>query len=427
MKKKKAIRNYVLTSIFVVLVFLLSFISFPVPGTSYNFLGLGNLHLGLELGGGVKNTYDVEVADWYDGTDEEACKDAVERIQYLLDRDYSDAKAYVSGENKITIEVPDTAISNNYTIGFIEMKASSGEEAEAMVTGEDIESVEYMLSGTTHGVYIKFNEAGKDKFASLTKSVAGSKMYVYFDKNYEDSSSNNGISVEAENTLGYTFISSGNITTKSAGKAYANKLAGSMIGINMTTSTDDIEVVSQSGNLVRIMMTVVSVVLIVASIGIAYLLFKELGLVSSLSLMLALAISIVFSAMFDLQITIAGWLGFVAGYVLNFILHIYYLNVIKSEYAKGKKFIVSFTSGYKGALFNVLDTLLLVTGTVALMIIVPSNLVRMFAFNFLMTIPGTAFTSMFTNKVFAVNYTAFNLKNQKKVNFTREDEINENK
>ena len=56
MKKKRAIRNYVLVSIFVVIVFLLSFISFPVPGTNYNFVGLANLHQGLELGGGVKNT-----------------------------------------------------------------------------------------------------------------------------------------------------------------------------------------------------------------------------------------------------------------------------------------------------------------------------------------------------------------------------------
>ena len=41
---------------------------FPVPGTNYNFLGLANLHLGLELGGGVKNSYNIEVADWYKGT-----------------------------------------------------------------------------------------------------------------------------------------------------------------------------------------------------------------------------------------------------------------------------------------------------------------------------------------------------------------------
>ncbi len=427
MKKKRAIRNYVLTSIFVVLVFLLSFISFPVPGTSYNFLGLGNLHLGLELGGGVKNTYDLEVADWYDGTKEEAYKEAVDRIQYLLDKDYADAKAYLDKDNKLTIEVPDTAISDNYLIGFIEMKAESGEDAEAMVTGEDIEKIEYMLSGTTHGVYIKFNDEGKEKFENLTSTVAsgGGTMYIYMNKDYENAFSTP--TVTEKNTMGYTFISGAGITSKSTGKTYANRLAGSMIGVNMTTNTEDIEVVSENGNLVRTMMTVVSIVLIVASILVAYLLFKELGLVSSLSMMLSLAIAIIFSAIFDLQITVAGWLGFMLGYVLNFALHMYYLGVIKREYAKGKKFIVSFSSGYKGALFNILDTLLLTSGVALLLIIIPSNLVRMFTFNFLMTIPGTAFTSMLTNKVFAVNYTAFNLRNEKKVNFTKEETENESK
>lgn len=427
MKKKRAIRNYVLTSIFVVLVFLLTFISFPVPGTSYNFLGLGNLHLGLELGGGVKNTYDLEVADWYKGTKEEAYKETVDRIQYLLNKDYADAKAYLDQDNKLTIEVPDTSISDNYLIGFIEMKAESGEDAEAMVTGEDIESIEYMLSGTTHGVYIKFNDEGKEKFENLTSTVAsgGGTMYIYMNKDYENAFSTPTVS--EKNTMGYTFISGAGITSKATGKTYANKLAGSMIGVNMTTNTEDIEVVSEHGQLVRTMMTVVSIVIIVASIAVAYLLFKELGLVSSLSMMLSLAIAIIFSAIFDLQITTAGWLGFMLGYVLNFALHMYYLGVIKREYAKGKKFIVSFTSGYKGALFNILDTLLLTSGVALLLIIIPSNLVRMFTFNFLMTIPGTAFTSMFTNKVFAVNYTAFNLRNEKKVNFTKEDNENESK
>ncbi|MBE5738395.1 MAG: hypothetical protein E7354_01495 [Clostridiales bacterium] len=427
MKKKRAIRNYVLTSIFVVLVFLLTFIPFPVPGTSYNFMGLANLHLGLELGGGVKNTYDIEIADWYEGTEEDAYRETVDRVQYLLDKQYSDAKAYINADKKITIEVPDTTISESFLIGFIEMKSESGEDAEAKVTGQDIESVEYMLSGTTHGVYIKFTEEGKEKFAELTKTVSSKDeqtMYIYMNKNYDQAFSEP--TVTEENTMGYTFISGSGITNKSSGKAYADRLAGTMIGVNMTTKTEATEVVSENGNSVRIMMTIVTIAVVVAAVVVAYVLFKELGLVSSLSLFFALAVSVLVSAIFDLQITVAGWLGFVIGFVFNYVLHLYYLNVIKREYAKGKKFIVSFSSGYRGALFNMLDVLLLTTGSVLFLLFIPSNLVRMFVYNFLMTIPGTAFTSMFLNKVFAVNYTAFNLKNEKKVNFTKEANIDEN-
>ena len=77
------------------------------------------------------------------------------------------------------------------------------------------------------------------------------------------------------------------------------------------------------------------------------------------------------------------------------------------------------------ALFNVLDMLLVVTGVTVLSIIIPSNVVRAFAYNMLITIPGTAYTSMYLNKVLAVNYTAFNSKDYKKLNFTREEEVDE--
>ena len=106
-------------------------------------------------------------------------------------------------------------------------------------------------------------------------------------------------------------------------------------------------------------------------------------------------------------------------------MHLYYLYVIKNEYAKGKKFTVSFTSGYRRSIFNILDILLIVSSVLVLLIIIPSNLVRTFAFNMLMTIPGTAYTAMYLNKVLAVNYTAFNSKDYKKLNFAREEQVDE--
>ena len=426
MKKKRAIRNYVLTSIFIVIMLVLTFISFPVPGTTKNFVGLGNLHLGLELGGGVKNTYELEVADWYEGDKQEAYVETVNRVQNLLNKKYADAKVYLNGDDKITVEVPDTSISTNYLVGFIEMKSAEGEDAEAKVTGQDIAKVEYMLSGTTHGVYIEFTEEGKEKFAALTKEVSGSDsqtMYIYMDKNYETAFSQP--TVTEENTLGYTFISGASIVSKSTGKEYANKLESARIGVNMKTDLDDIEVVSVYGDNVKLVMTIVTIAVVVATIVLAYIMYKQGGLVSSLSLLFALMLSVLISAICDMQITFGGWIGFIAGYMLNFALHMYYLKVIKSEYNKGKKLNVAFTSGYKRSLFNTLDILLLTLGTVLSLLIIPSSIVRMFVYNFLMTIAGTALTSLLLNKVFLVNYTAFNYKNEKKLNFRKEEVINE--
>lgn len=426
MKKKRAIRNYVLTSIFIVIMLVLTFISFPVPGTTYDFKGLGNLHLGLELGGGVKNTYDLEVADWYEGDKEDAYREAVDRVQNLLNKKYADAKVYLNGDDKVTIEVPDTTINNNYIVGLLEMKSGEGEEAETKVSGEDIAKVEYMLSGTTHGVYIEFTKEGKEKFAALTKEVSetdSQTMYIYMDKNYETAFSQPTVS--EENTLGYTFISGAGIVNKATGEEYANKLASAKIGVNMKTDLDDIEVVSVYGDSVKLVMTLVTIALIVVTIAIACYKFRQIGLVSALSLLFALMTTTLISAIFDLQITFGGWIGFVVGYLLNFALHIYYLNVIKSEYMKGKKLNVAFTSGYKSALFNILDILIVALGIALLLIIIPSSVVRMFTYNFMMTIAGTAFTCMYLNKVLLVNYTAFNYKDAKKVNFKREEVANE--
>ena len=61
------------------------------------------------------------------------------------------------------------------------------------------------------------------------------------------------------------------------------------------------------------------------------------------------------------------------------------------------------------------------------MLIIPSSAIKMFVFNLLMTIPATAFTSMLLNKVVCVDYTAFNTKNEKKVRFIREENLDENK
>lgn len=441
MKKKRAIRNYTLISIFIVLVLLLTVISFPVPGTSYTFKGLGNLHLGLELGGGVKNTYTLEVADWYDGDKEDAYREAVNRVQELLDKNYADAKVYLNGEDRMTIEVPDTAINNNYTVGLIEMTSAAksanedhtghdhaedeSEDGSVIVTGKDIAKVEYMLNGTTHGVYIEFTEEGKTRFQELTKTVSEGEgtMYIYLDKNYDEPFSQT--SVSEENTYGYTFISGSTITNKESGVEYADKLESAMIGVNMSTDLDEIEVVGTFGSIVRIAIIVITVVLVIVGIVLSYVLFKQLGLVSSLSCLFALMISVVISAMFDLQTTVFGWLGFLLGYVLTYSLHLYYLGCIKSEYAKGKKFVVSFTSGYKSALFKMLDLILVTTGTLLLLLIVPSSAIKMFTYNMLMTIPSCAFTSLYLNKVVTCNYTAFNFKDEKKVNFTREDMVDE--
>jgi len=428
MKKKRAIRNYVLISLFIVIVAVLSFISFPVVGTTYDFKGLANIHLGLELGGGVKNTYDLEVADWYDGKEEKAYQEAIDRVQFVLNKYYSDAKAYFSDNDKMTIEVPDNAISDSLLVNFFEIKKENTAEAEAFLTGKDIESAKYTSSGVNYGVLVQFTKdkgdikGGATKFKELTADVAnsGGSIYICWNKDYENATA---LSITSE--IDYIFLQGEGISTKDAGQLYALRLESSKIGVNMSTELEDIEVSARYGNNAKLFIFITTMVIVVASIVVMGLLFKELGLVSSLSMLFALMMTVIISAIFDLQVTIGGWLGFIVGYLLNFLLHLYYLNVIKNEYAMGKKFSIAFTSGYKKALFNTLDILIITLVIALLMLVVPSSAVKFFSYNLMMTLVGTAFTSLLLNKIVCVDYTAFNLKNEKKVNFVREENVDE--
>jgi preprotein translocase subunit SecD len=422
MKKKKAIRDYILLSLFIVVTILLSFISFPIPTTNYTFVGFANMHKGLELGGGVKNTYTMEVADWYKGSDKEAYNDALERVQNLLNKYYADATAYFSEEDKITIEVPDSAISESLTTSFFEIKSAEGESAEIELDGRDVNKAEFTSAGTTYGVYIEFTEDGTKKLRELTSEVSssGGSIYIYWNKDYE-----NPVTLSISGEMDYIFLQGEGISSKDAGELYAYRVESSKIGVNMTTDLDPIEVSPRFGNLTNIMIIVATIAMVVASIIVMSILFRQLGLVSSVSLLFAFMFSVVVSAIFDLQVTFYGWIGFMVGYVINFTLHLYYLSVIKNEYAKGKKFTVSFTSSYKKSLFNMLDIILITLGSTLLLLIVPSSAIKMFVFNLLMTIPATAFTSLLLNKIVCVDYTAFNTRHEKKVNFVREEDSNE--
>ena len=432
MKKKKAIRNYVLVSLFVVVLLLLSVLKFPVPFTNYNFNGfVGGMNLGLDFGGGVTATYTIETADWYDGTMDEAVSSTIDRVQTMLDKEYADAKVYKVDDNKIRIVLPDTVIDSHYVVGLLEMKAVSGEESEAMVTGRDIKECKYMYSNGTHGVYIKFTDDGAKKFEDLTGKVAAKEdgsdgsMYVYMDKNYDTPFSQP--TVDEAITMGYTFISGAGITNKSSGEAYAEKMMSSVLGVNMTIEGEAIEVAPVYGEEAKIVTLIIAVIFILVVLGLFYLLFKELGFIEMLSYMLSVLISIAIVCIVDVQITSYGVMGLLLGFMLCAYLHIVYINNIKAQYVMGKKLSISIKEGYAKSLALIIETLLVSLGLALIIGLIGSNVVTAMALTFGLTLIGTAFTTLFVNRVLVISYNAFNLSDGKKIGFTKEGKANETK
>lgn len=432
MKKKKAIRNYVLVSICVVILLLLSILNFPVPFTNYNFNGFVNgMNLGLDFGGGVSATYTIDTADWFDGTMDEAVSRTIDRVQDLMDKEYPDAKVYKVDDNKVRLVLPDTTISSHYVVGLLEMKAKSGEEAEAMVTGRDIKECKYMYSNGTHGVYIKFTDEGAKKFEELTRTVADDEsgsdgsMYVYMDQNYTTPFSQP--TVEEAITVGYTFISGAGITNKSSGEAYAEKFMSAIIGANMNIEGEPIEVAPVYGKEAKVATLMIVVFFILVVFGLFYLLYKELGFVEMLSFMLSTLISIAIICIVDVQMTSYGAMGLLLGLALSAYLHFVYINNIKREYALGKKLSISIKEGYSKSLALIIETLLMSLGLALIIGLIGNNVVTAIALSFGLTLIGTAFTTLFINRVLVISYNAFNLSDGKKIGFAKEVDKNETK
>lgn len=430
MKKKKAIRNYVLVSLCVVFLLLLSVLNFPVPFTNYIFRGFVNgMNLGLDLGGGVSATYTIETADWYNGTMEEAVSSTIDRVQKMLDREYPDAKVYKVDEDSIRLVLPDTSIDSHYVVGLLEMKAIAGEDSEAMVTGRDVKECKYMYTNGTHGVYIEFTEDGAKKFEDLTRTVADDSsgsdgsMYVYMDKNYETPFSQP--TVEEAITMGYTFISGAGITNKSSGEAYAEKFMSSIIGTNMTIDGEVIEVAPVYGENAKVATLMIVVFFILVVFGLFYLLYKELGFVEMLSFFMSALISVAIICIVDVQMTSFGAVGLLLGLALSAHLHMAYINNVKRQYAMGKKLSISIKEGYHKSLALIIETVLVSLGLSLIIGLISSNVITAVALTFGLTLIGTAFTTLFINRVLVISYNAFNLADGEKIGFTKEGKSNE--
>lgn len=190
---KKAKRDSVLAIVIFILALAL--------GTYTTVVGLGKEHvgtaeniiLGLDLAGGVSITYEIEEKD---ATSQEI-SDTRTRLQQRADVYSTDSNVYMSGSDRISIEIPgvtDAAkileeLGKPGALEFLDQenyeKFAAGEEYEACVTGSDVKNAAAAIdtSGTIKEniVQLAFNDEGTKKFADATTANVGKPIYIIYD------------------------------------------------------------------------------------------------------------------------------------------------------------------------------------------------------------------------------------------------------
>ena len=419
MLKKRAIRNFVLVAIATLIGLVLTIFSFDIPFTCYTFNGFaGGIQLGLDLKGGVMAVYNCDQSSESEGSLADQIDATITRLSSLIQEDYPEATIIKQGDNQIRIEVPDID-DPDVVLGLIgepaklEFKKEDSATAEALLTGKDIKSAEYSYDSQNnqHGVRLTFTSEGATKFHELTSELAPSQAPLYIYIGGQKFSEPTVQSVIAD---GVTFISGGNMTNQKEAEAYATKILSGTYSVDLTLSEKNVieATLGENALTLSIIAGVIGLVLIFVFM---YLIYKNLGLLANLSLLIYVVIYMFFLSVLPfVQLTLPGIAGIILGLGMAVDGNIVVFERIKDEFKSGKKIPASFKAGFKRATITVLDSN--ITTIIASLVLawLGTGSIRSFAYTLLISIVISMFTTLVVTRGLINWALPFNSTNYKK-------------
>lgn len=418
MLKKRAIRNYVLVAIATLIGLVLTIFSFDIPFTCHTFKGFaGGIQLGLDLKGGVMAVYNCEQSSESEGSLADQIDATITRLSTLILADYPEATIVKQGDNQIRIEVPDVDDPDE-VLGLIgepaklEFKKENSETAEAVLTGKDIKSAEYQYdsSNNQHGVRLTFTSDGAKKFHELTSELAPNQGTLYIFIGGQLFSQPQVQSVIAD---GVTFIS-GSMSNQKEAEAYATRILSGTYSADLELSEKNVTTATLGENalLLSIIAGVVGLVLIFV---LMYVIYKNMGLLANLSLLIyGIIYMFLLSVLPFIQLTLPGIAGIILGLGMAVDGNIVVFERIKDEFKTGKKIPASFKAGFKRATITVLDSN--ITTIIASLVLawLGTGTIRSFAYTLLVSIVVSMFTTLVVTRGLLNWALPFNSTNYKK-------------
>lgn len=435
MEKKKAIAKITLISILVALLLVFSIISFMPKNSAKGFAGFaGSITKGMDVEGGIYASYTPSKLGTM--TDEEF-KDGIDstfsRINSLIEqKGYEDARVYLGSDNKIRIETANTddaeEILSLIGSGEFKIKVSSSSSAETKISGKNVTAAFAMQDPSTYnwGTYIGFDETGAEALSSITASAGSSTVYLYF---YRGDSENYffSLSVSSQITNDFLFISSstGSMTKEDAIDLAIQVSTGSFETV-LSIDGNVYELSPSSGEESLLGITIAGAVAVLFILIIFGVVYRELGLMSILSILLFVGSALFFmQAIPVITLSVASLGAVLVGVILISSLHVILLEKIKSEYQLGKKLKTSIKTGYKKSIAIISE----ICGILAIISIVMYFICQgaMKSFSMIMIVCSvlSIIITLFFTYHLNWSYSIFNPSNAKRVNFTREENVDE--
>ncbi len=431
MNKATSIKRFIFIGIFLIIGIVLSFGQFDIPGTNYTYNGFANsIKLGLDLKGGVLAVY--EASSLKEGDDADFDQKLIatkQRVSDLITSEYTEAVISIQQGNRIRVEVPDVSDPEEIfdLIGkpaSLEFKKENSATAEAILTGQNIKSVQagqqQNSSGTLeYGVSITFDTEGAQKFFELTTEQEGDSIYIF--KNGELFSAP---TVNSAIAGGTTFIS-GSMDDYQAAEDFALQILSGTFSVNLTLLENTVvsATLGDDALLYGLIAGAVALVLIFAFMIWRY---RMMGVMACIALCFYTILMLFFLQAIPLvQLTLAGIAGIILSIGMAIDGNIIIFERIKEEYASGKRIAPSMHAGFKRALPAILDSNITTIVVALVLALLGTGSIQGFAITLLIGVVLSMFSSIIITRGLLNLYYPLNMTDAKKYSLRREDNVNE--
>ncbi len=436
MLRKHSIIKYVLLALLAIIGVVLCVVPFNVPGSTdkYNSL-VGSIEKDFELRGGVSAIYVLDGTNNADKIDENLFK-----LKKVIDYDgVKNYSLYRQGENKIRFDVAgatetDSIFSNiesGKTLSVtLEKVSDSVTNPKVYVTSADVDHAygNYDSTGSSYGVQIEFaSDTNIKKMKTEAETLGEETAYIYVGEMTSDNLLAEVSVKDFSKNIFVTAVSGSGYSTSSYSscREIAYAITGGVFG--KTLSLEEACYISPVlGKQTLLLLGISSIVIVLLAFAFMWARYGDLGLISILSLTFFLILDIfLLQSIPGIILNINGYFGILLGVAVAVISHVMLFEKIRKEYAIGKKIHLACKGGFKGSLWQILDThFMLAIAGLLIWIVAPASL-KVFGVTLLIGLLVSAFAVEGLMRFFIKTYLPINASNAKRMHLYRDANVAE--
>ncbi len=436
MEKKKAIAKIALISLLSVLLVIFAVISFMPKDSLKGYAGFaGAITKGLDFEGGIYANYTAgKIGEMTDEEFQNALNETYEKVSSIIEqKGYNDARVYLTSDNKIRIESPNVddaeEILNLIGAGELKISTSSTNSEDPIITGEHITSAFAMQDPSTGAwyTYVGLDEEANQAVIDVTEDASNNsqKTLYFFRGDDTNAFSTLAFGQKYENAFFLIYYTDHSMTQDEA-VSLALQIS---TGCNKTILTVDGQtdwISSTSGNEALLGLTIASAAAALVILIIFAIVYRELGLMAIVSILMFIGGMLFFmQAIPVITLSVSSLGAGLVSLVLISACHFILLEKVRGEYASGKKLKIAVKTGYKKSISVISEICAIIAVVSTVSYFVLSGVAKSFAMIMIVGSLLAAVITLFFSYHLSKSYAELNNANGKRVNFSREENIDE--